>query len=162
VREYQKYAIVLAVFAGVLYAALVVAVLGVGSLLTNAEVIPDPQAGPLVGPSIVGVIVVFVLVRMVLIGMRTRPENQRVMLAYSIVTGVISWLLFPAAGAAFILLGTGDVPSATTLAFDLLLGPFAGLTGLFAFLVTLFYSWLLAAHVGSGGRPLWPWERRGD
>ncbi|TDW29723.1 DUF6121 family protein [Cryobacterium psychrophilum] len=161
-REYQKYAIVLALFAAVLYASLVVAVLGVGSLLTNADVIPDPQAGPLVGPSSVGVIVVFVLVRMVLIGIRTRPENQRVMLAYSIVTGVVTWVLFLAAGATFVLFGTGDIRSATALASEMLLAPFATLAGLFAFLVSLLYSWLLAAHVGSGGRPLWPWERRGE
>ncbi|MDH6238043.1 DUF6121 family protein [Cryobacterium sp. CG_9.6] len=160
-REYQKYAITLSIFAAVLFAALIVAVFGVGSLLTNREVIADPQAGPLVGPSIVVVVVVFVLLRMVLIGIRTRPEKQRVMLGYSAVTGIATWGVFVIAGAFFLLLATGDTRSATALGFEILFGPFAGVTGVFAFAVTLMYSWLLAAQVGSGGRPLWPWERPG-
>jgi len=162
VRDYQKYAITLAVFAAALYAALIVAGLGVVSLLTNTDVIVDPLAGPLVGPSMVLAAAVFVTFRMVLIGVRTRPERQRVMLGYALVTGIASGALFIVVGGVLYLLGSGDLPAATDFSAALLIGPFPLLTGIFGFIVTLLYSWLLAAHVGQGGRPLWPWERSGE
>lgn len=161
-REYQKYAITLAVFAAGLFLALMVAGLGIVSLITNRDVIADPQAGPLLGPTMVGAVVLFVALRMVWIGIRTRPENQRVMLGYCLVTGIAAAALFVVAGALVYLFGTGDVGAATSFALGLVLGPFVVLAGLFAFAITLVFSWLLAAHVGSNGRPLWPWERRDD
>nr|WP_276512164.1 DUF6121 family protein [Cryobacterium roopkundense] len=152
----------MAIFAAVLYLALVVAGLGVVSLVTNRDVIVDPDAGPLLGPTMVAVSVVFVTGRMVWVGIRTRPEHQRVMLGYSLVTGVVAAAVFVAAGALVYLFGNGDLRATTSFALGIVLGPFTALTALFAFAVTLAYSWLLAAHVGSQGRPLWPWERRGE
>lgn len=161
-REYQKYAITLAVFAAALYGALIVAGFGVVSLLTNRDVIVDPLAGPLVGPSMVIAAVVFLTFRMVLVGVRTRPERQRVMLGYSVVTGIASGILYVAAGGLLYLFGSGDLEASTAFVVSQLIGPFAVLAGVFGFAVTLMYSWLLAAHVGQGGRPLWPWERSGE
>lgn len=161
-RDYQKYAITLAFFAAGLYLALVVAGLGVVSLITNRDVIVDPLAGPLLGPTMVGATVVYVTVRMVWIGIRTRPEHQRVMLGYSLVTGILAAAFFVAAGALGYFLGAGDLRAASSFVLGLTLGPFPALTGVFAGAVTLLYSWLLAAHVGSNGRPLWPWERRDE
>ncbi|KFF59018.1 hypothetical protein JF66_14255 [Cryobacterium sp. MLB-32] len=158
-RDYQKYAITLAMFAAGLYVALIVAGLGIVSLVTDRDVIVDPQAGPLLGPMMVGVSAVYVTFRMVWSGIRTRPEHQRVMLGYSLLTGIAAAVLFVAAGALIYLFGNGDLAAATSFALGLVLGPFTALTGVFAFAVTLMYSWLLAAHVGSRGRPLWPWER---
>ena len=54
-RDYQKYATIVAVFATVLYAALLVAAFGMISLATNLDVIADRSAGPLVGPTMAGV-----------------------------------------------------------------------------------------------------------
>jgi hypothetical protein len=51
--EPNRYPIVLAVFAGITFFALVVCAFGFISLLTNLEVIDEPDAGPLVGPSMV-------------------------------------------------------------------------------------------------------------
>jgi hypothetical protein len=162
VRDYQKYAITLAVFAAGLFLALVVAGLGIVSLITDRDVIADPQAGPLLGPTVVGTTVLFVFVRMVWIGIRTRPEHQRVLLGYSLMTGVAAVALFVLVGALIYLFGDGDLGAAAAFALGLTLGPFTALTGIFAFALTLLYSWLLAAHVGSHGRPLWPWERPGE
>ena len=44
----------------------------------------------------------------------------------------------------------------------MLASPFALTVGALAFLIALVYSILLASHFGEHGRPLWPWERRGE
>jgi len=51
--EPNRYPIVLAVFAGITFFALVVCAFGFISLFTDLEVIDEPDAGPLVGPSMV-------------------------------------------------------------------------------------------------------------
>ncbi|SKC59153.1 DUF6121 family protein [Okibacterium fritillariae] len=51
--EPNRYPVVLAIFAGITFFALVVCAFGFISLFTNLEVIDEPDAGPLVGPSMV-------------------------------------------------------------------------------------------------------------
>lgn len=51
--EPNRYPIVLAIFAGITFFALVVCAFGFISLFTDLEVIDEPDAGPLVGPSMV-------------------------------------------------------------------------------------------------------------
>ncbi|MCY7287444.1 MAG: DUF6121 family protein [Cryobacterium sp.] len=161
-RDYQKYAITVALFAGALYVALIVASFGMISLFTNLDVIDDPAAGPLLGPSMVAAAAVLVLAAMVLLGIRIRPERQRVAVGNSLATGLAASGVFSIGGGIIYAVGNGQLSSVVTFAASMLLGPFAAATGVLAFIVTLIYSWMLAAHVGEGGRPLWPWERRGD
>lgn len=60
--EPNRYPVVLAVFAAVTFFALVVCAFGFISLFTNLEVIDEPDAGPLVGPSMVAFALATVLV----------------------------------------------------------------------------------------------------
>jgi len=159
VRDYQKYAAVVAVFAAVLYVSLVVAGFGVVSLATNREVIEDPESGPLLGPLMIGGAVLVVVLLMVRLGIRTRPEFQRVALWYAVGCGF-------AASAAYILVGvvphliSGGRP--LTFIASLLINPFTVTIGVVATIVVLSYSLILATQQGQRRRPLWPWESRDD
>lgn len=161
-RDYQKYATILAIFAAVLYLALVVAALGLISLATNLDVIIEPDAGPLVGPSMAGAAVVLVFIMMLTLGISTRPERQRVAVGFAFAAGIAAIGIFIAVGALLYAAGDGQPFHVLTFSASMLLSPFTLAVGILAFIVVLVYSWLLAAHVGEHGRPLWPWERRNE
>lgn len=161
-RDYQKYATILAVFAAVLYAALLVAAFGLISLATNLDVISEPDAGPLVGPSMTAAAVLLVFVLMLALGVGTRPDRQRIAVGFAFASGIAAFGIFIATGAFLYAAGDGQPFHVLTFSAAMLLSPFALTTGILAFVVTLTYSWLIASHVGEHGRPLWPWERRDD
>ena len=161
-RDYQKYAAIVAAFATVLYFALIVAAFGLISLATNLEVVNEPDAGPLVGPSMVGAAVLLVFIVMVTHGVKAPPERQRVAVGFAVATGIAALGVFIAVGALLYWIGDGQPLHAITFAESTLLGPFALATGVLAFIVALCYSLILASRVGEHGRPLWPWERRNE
>lgn len=161
-RDYQKYATVVAVFAAVVLAALLVAAFGMISLLTDTDVISDPDAGPLVGPIMTAAAVVLVFTLMLLLGLRTRPENQRVAVGYSLGTGIAALGVFVLVGAVLYALGAGLPGDSVGFAASVLLGPFAVTTGILSFIVTLLYSLVLASRMPERGRPKWPWEHDDD
>ena len=160
-RDYQKYATIVAVFATVLYAALLVAAFGLISLATNLEVIADRSAGPLVGPSMTIVAVLLVLIMLLVLGVNTPPDKQRVVVGFAVATGIAAYGLFIATGAILVAAGNGEPFGVILFAGGMLASPFALTVGALAFLVALVYSILLASH-GEHGRPLWPWERSGE
>jgi hypothetical protein len=161
-RDYQKYATIVALFATVLYSALVVAALGLISLATNQEVVPEADAGPLVGPSMAGSAVVLVFVMLLILGVGSPAARDRVAVGWAFLTGLGAFLVFIFVGAALYAIGTGQLVQLLIFAAAQLPSPFAWATGILAVIVTLVYSWILAARVGEHGRPLWPWERRGE
>jgi len=161
-RDYQKYATIVAVFATVLYAALLVAAFGLISLATNLDVIADRSAGPLVGPTMAAVSVLLVLLMLVLLGVNTPPDKQRVVVGFAVATGIAAYGLFIATGAILVAAGNGDPFGVILFAGSMLASPFSLSVGALAFIVALSYSILLASHYGEHGRPLWPWERRGE
>ena len=161
-RDYQKYATIVAVFATVLYAALVVAAFGMISLATNLDVIADRSAGPLVGPTMAGVATVIVFIMLLILGVNTPPDKQRVVVGFAVATGIAAYGLFIATGAILVAAGNGEPFGVILFAGGMLASPFALTVGALAFLIALVYSILLASHYGEHGRPLWPWERRGE
>lgn len=161
-RDYQKYAAILALFAAVLYAALIVAGFGLISLATDLEVITAPDAGPLVGPSMAGAAVVLVFIMLLTLGVNTPPERQRAAVAFAFVTGIAAFGIFIAVGALLYAVGNKQPFDVITFSGAMLPSPFAVATGILAFIVTVVYSWILASHMGENGRPLWPWERRNE
>jgi hypothetical protein len=74
--EPNRYPIVLAVFAGITFFALVVCAFGFISLFTDLEVIDEPDAGPLVGPSMVAFALAAVLISLLrrAATLRARPN----------------------------------------------------------------------------------------
>ena len=161
-RDYQKYATILAVFTTVLYLALVVAAFGLISLATNTDVVSQPDAGPLVGPVATGAAVLVVFILLLVLGVNTPPDSQRVRVGFAVAGGLAAVAALVVTGGLLYGVGVGELAGIFTFAGAMLLSPFALAAGILAFLVVLVYSWLLAAHVGEQGRPLWPWERRGE
>lgn len=161
-RDYQKYAVIMAFFAMMLYVALVVAAFGMTSLFTNTDVVTEADAGPLVGPVMVTASAVVVLLFMVVIGMRTSPEKQHVAVAASLLSGLVALVVFVVTGALIYGVGVGEAVEIVLFAGARLASPFSWAVGIIAAVVTLLYSVILASRVGEHGRPLWPWERRGE
>jgi hypothetical protein len=161
-RDYQKYATIVALFATVLYLALVVAALGLISLATNQEVISETDAGPLVGPSMAGAAVILVFVMLLILGVGGPAARERVAVGWAFLTGLAAFLIFIVVGAVLYASGSGELVQLLLFAAAQVASPFAWATGILALIVTLVYSWILAARVGEHGRPLWPWERRGE
>lgn len=75
--EPNRYPIVLAVFAGITFFAVVVCAFGFISLFTDLEVIDEPDAGPLVGPSMVAFALAAVLLSLLrrAAALRAHPTN---------------------------------------------------------------------------------------
>jgi hypothetical protein len=161
-RDYQRYATVVAVFTTVLFAALLVAGLGMVSLFTNLEVSAARSGGPLVGPTMTAAVVLFVLVMLLVLGVNTPPEKQRVAVGFALATGAGAFVLYVLTGAVLVAAGSRDAVAGILFGGEMVAGPFAVTVGVLAFVVTLAYSILLASHYGEHGRPLWPWERRGE
>jgi len=161
-RDYQRYATIVAVFATVLFAALLVATFGMVSLATDLDVIADRSVGTLVGPTMSAAVVLFVFVMMLILGVNTPPEKQRVAVGFALATGAGAFVLYVLTGAVLVIGGTGDAVAGLLFGGAMLGTPFAFTAGVLAFLVTVVYSILLASHYGENGRPLWPWERRGE
>ncbi len=161
-RDHQKYAVTLAVFSAVLYAALLVAAFGLISLATNLEVIGEAGAGPLVGPSMAAAAVILVAVLQLILGVGTPPERQRVALGLAFASGIAAYGIFIATGALLVAAGDGRPFHVLTFTATMLASPFALATGILAVIMTLAFSWLIASRFGEHGRPLWPWEHRGD
>ncbi|SMH30850.1 hypothetical protein SAMN06295885_0496 [Rathayibacter oskolensis] len=149
------YGIALAAFASFLYLALVVCAFGVLSLLLDQDVVPERDAGPLLGPVSVAVCVLAVLLAMITLA--ARPRVTRV-LAPALATGVIAYLLFLVAGGALYGLGRGEPGAILGYALDHAATAFAVATGVLAAVVQAVFLLLLARRDAGGQRPHWGWE----
>jgi hypothetical protein len=160
----------LAVFATVLYFALVVCAFGFVSLFTDTDVVPQADAGPLVGPLATGSAVVTVLLYLLGIGRRYERDLHEAMaasigdpvrlpLGRAILIGIVSFVVYVLVGALSYSIVTAEVFSVVLFAAGSALSGFAAAVGVLAALVAVAYMLVL----GSGGehpaRPLWPWER---
>ncbi|TAM69499.1 MAG: hypothetical protein EPN48_09075 [Microbacteriaceae bacterium] len=161
-RDFRRYAAIVAAFAAMLYGALVVAAFGLISLLLNQDVIADPSAGPLVGPFMTAVAILIVFVVFLTIALRVREDKQRISLAEALLTGFASYFFFGVAGGVLIGAGRGNPFGFIIFLGAQLISPFAIAAGLLAFLVTIVFMLILASRVGNKGRPRWPWERHQD
>jgi hypothetical protein len=161
-RDFRRYSAAIAVFATVLYAALVIAIFGMISLYTDRDVISDSTVGPVVGPVMTASSVLLVLFWLLWIALRVPENEQRIALGTALLLGVVGYLLFCAVGGFFVGLASGD-PIAFIGFFGLqLTSPFAISVGILAFIVCILFMLVLASRVGNKGRPRWPWENRDD
>ncbi|MCU1561522.1 DUF6121 family protein [Mycetocola sp.] len=160
----------LAIFATVLYFALVVCAFGFVSLLTDTDVVSQADAGPLVGPIATGSAVVAVLLYLLGIGRRYERDLHeavaasigdpvRLPLGRAVLVGIVSYVVYVFAGAFAYSIVTAEVFSIVLFAAGSALSGFAIAVGTLAATISVAYMLVL----GSGGehpaRPLWPWER---
>lgn len=149
------YGIALAAFAAFLYLALVVCAFGVLSLLLDQDVVPERDAGPILGPVAVGACVVAVLLSMITLA--ARPSVTRV-LGPSLLAGVVVYLLFLLVGGAIYGLGLQQPAEILGYALDHAGTAFAIATGVLAAAVHVVFLLLLARRDAGGGTPHWGWE----
>ncbi|HEY8281701.1 MAG TPA: DUF6121 family protein [Leifsonia sp.] len=158
-RDDRAYAALVAVFATLLYLALVVAAFGLISLATDTEVISDPSAGPLVGPVMTGAAVLTLFAFLLVIGTRVPGDRQRIAPGAALGVGLACYLVFVVAGGVA---GAAGDPSKllhyTLFAADQLGSWYAISVGIAAALVTLLYQLVLVGRFQQRGRPRWPWE----
>lgn len=149
------YGIALAAFAAFLYLALVVCAFGVLSLLLDQDVVPERDAGPLLGPVSVAACVVAVL--LALTTLAARPSITRV-IGPSLLTGLVVYLLFLCVGGAVYGLGVGEPRAIVSYTLEHAATPFAVATGVLAAAVQVAFLLLLARRDAGGGTPHWGWE----
>jgi hypothetical protein len=148
-----------AVFATVLYVALVVAGWGFVSLAFDTEVVADRNVGPIVGPVSVGVSALAVLLLLALPSAVT-IENARLgaTLLRSLVVGLVALVAFLIAGGVILVFATGSF-----LEFVLFVGGQAPTLFSAVIVVAGALSALGFALLRSRDHPpRWPWEDRED
>lgn len=175
VEEYRRYAFFLACFALGLYVALVVASFGMLSLFLNIEVIPETDAGPLVGPIMVGAATVALLLVLWAGVGRAGGAMHTVPVSLVVLAAALSYLVYGFTGAIVYGLnsmsaGTSTPPAAQGSAAsepvsgfvflgEQLTSPFAFAVAFWAGAVALTYFVLLIWRANGGQRPRWPWEK---
>lgn len=157
--DLRRYAATLAVFATVLYVALLIAALGVLSVLLNRDVIDDADAGPLAGPIACAFAAAVVFVALLVRALRREHEHD-LALGTALLLGIGSYLAY-AVGGGFVV-AIADPYRFLPFLVTQLIGPFAAAAGVLAFVVVLLDMIVLASRVGEHGRPRWPWEKRGE
>lgn len=144
-------------FAAALHVALIVAAFGFLSLFADAEPVPDPAAGRLVGPIIVAAAVAALLV---LLGLGLARGIRPLSLAGLAV--LVTWLAGALAGTIAYAIATGTLLASVIFAFSFMSVGFGVIIPLMAAPVALLASMTVQAQQGGADRPRWPWERDDD
>ena len=164
------YSYVLAVFATFTYFALVVCAFGFISLLTDTDVVSQPDAGPLIGPTATAAAILAVL--LALLGVARRYEASvaranaasigdpvRVPLGRAISTGVIAMLTYVLVGSVLYSVTADHLFSGLLFAADAIVRFYGIAVGILAAFVYVAFALILAAGGAHPARPLWPWEK---
>jgi hypothetical protein len=164
------YSYVLSVFATFTYFALVVCAFGFISLLTDTEVITQPDAGPLIGPVAIASAIVVVLLMLLSAARRyeasvaaARRESVgdpvRVPLGRAVTTGILAFFAYVLVGSILYALTADQLFSGLLFAADAVVRLYAVAVGVLAAIVYLAFALILAAGGAHPARPLWPWEK---
>ncbi len=154
-----RYASTIAIFAVVLFLALAIAASGVISLAGDLEVLTEPDAGPLIAPTMFAAATAALYALLVALGRRRGS-----LIVGALVTAVVTYFIFVVTGSILYSVGKGH-PLASLLFFGSnAIGPFAVAVGVIAFVVALAFLLLLAYRDGGGAKrtPRWWWENRDD
>jgi hypothetical protein len=157
VDERTRYASTIAVFAGVLFLALAIAVSGVISLYADREVLAERDAGPLIAPTMFAAATAALYVLLV-----TFARRRGSLIVGALLSAVITYFFFLLSGSTLYSLGKGR-PLLSLLFFGAnAVGPFAIAVAVIAFAVALAFLLLLSYRDGGGARrtPRWWWENR--
>ncbi len=154
-----RYASLIAVFAVVLFLALAVAASGIISLYAAREVLTEPDAGPLIAPTMFAAATAALYAMLVTFGRRRGSPFTG-----ALISAVITYFFFLISGSTLYSLGKGR-PLLSLLFFGSnAIGPFAIAVAVLAFVVALAFR-LLLSYRDSGGEsrtPRWWWENRDD
>ncbi len=132
----------------VLYGAVLVAVDGIISLITDRDVISEPEAGPLIGP-IMATVAVGVLFFSILGGLSPTSRKTRLMVGRALSTALLIFLLSPLAGSIGYALGQPQLASGIPFFLRYLLSPFVLASALIAILPVMVLPWIARARSGA-------------
>lgn len=163
----RSFAVVIAAFATVTYAAVLFATFGVITVLINREPISTPDAGPLVGPSMfaVAALVTFSFLAWLGVGASAPSlpnQRRRVSVWLSLLTGLAAYVAYLVAGGILLANTLGASFDLVSYPVRMLGSPFTISAGVFAFVVALLYQLVIAGRFRDRAQPQWPWERDDD
>lgn len=155
--SFRAYAVTMAVFAAVLDAALIIGVFGPVNLLSGIAIIPEADAGLLLGPAMIlaSVLAVF---GMLAARMRIPPHEQRVSVGGAVLTGVVGWAVYLVVGGLGYMLARSDPIEGLLFLGRQISSPYPFIVAAIAAVVMFCDTLVLASRVGERGRPRWPWE----
>ena len=156
--EFRRYASTLAVFATALYVALLIAALGVLSVMLTRDVIENTDAGLYAGPIACAVASAVVFAVLLVRALRVPRHAHDIAIGVALLSGVGSYVGYAVAGAMVV--GVTDPFQFLPFVVEQLIGPFAAAAGILSFFVVLLDMIVLSSHIDERGRPRWPWENR--
>ena len=133
----------------VLYFAVLVAVDGFISLITDREVITQADAGPLVGIAMSSV-ALLIMFASLLGGLKPMPGRRKLPVGRAISTALLIYLVAPAAGAVVYSFGQPQLASAIPFFLGYLLSSFVVAAAAIAVVPVLLIPWI--DRVRSGAR----------
>ncbi len=155
--DFRRYAAALAAFAAVLYAALLIAALGVLSVVLGRDVIEDPAAGLFAGPTACAVACGVVFFGLLVRALRHRAPRRDIALGTAVLLAVGCYLGYGVGGG--VVVGIVDPYRFLPFVVQQLIGPFAAAAGVLGLVVVLLDMIVVAARADERGRPRWPWEK---
>jgi Family of unknown function (DUF6121) len=158
VSPYRRYAAIVAIFGAGLYLALVIGSFGMISAVFNRDVIPEPEAGPLIGPMMIGAAALTVLIGLLVLGQEVPEEKVRIRVIASLIIGAAAYIVFLLVGALLFAAGLGQPFAFFPFLMTQIVNLFSFVLGVLAIITALLYQLVLMAR--PYGRPRWPWERR--
>lgn len=155
--DLRRYAATLAVFASGLYAAMLIAALGVLSVLLERDPIDDKDAGLFAGPAACALAVAVVLTGLLVRALKRNVRRREIAAGTAVLLGLGSYVGY-AVGGGFVV-GVNDPYRFLPFVVEQLIGPFAVAAGILALIVVLLEMIVLSARMDERGRPQWPWEK---
>ena len=131
--------------ATVVYGALLVAIDGFVSLLTDRPVIVEPDAGPLIGP-VMAIVALLIVFFSILGGLRPTDAAPSLPVGRALVTAAAVYLFSPLVGATAYAVGQPQLLTAILFFARYLASPFIIASALLAGVVVLFLPLLGAAR----------------
>lgn len=151
----RRHAAVIALACGVLHVALIIALFGVTSLLSESEVVSGPKVSLFVGP---GMIAIAVLATTTMLLIRApREADDGLDWGYSLLTGIVALASYVLASLVFGSVSLG-MAEGLHFAWVTLLGGYDVIVGVLAAACALLYSFIIARRYDERGRPRWTWE----
>jgi hypothetical protein len=160
VSEFRRYATTVAVFAAVLYLALLIATFGEISLNANIDVLAGAQVDRLVAPTMTGFAVLVFLACLLWIALRIPVERQRILIGGAFAIGLACYVTFVFVGGIVIFFSQADAVGALLFLARQIATPFAISVGVIALIVAILYMLVITSRFRETGRPLWPWEKK--
>lgn len=160
VNGFRRYASTVAVFATVLYLALLIATFGEISLNADIDVLAGAHVDRLVAPTMIGFAVLVFLACLLWIALRIPAERQRILIGGGFAIGLGCYATYVFVGGIVIFFSQADAVEALLFIGRQFATPFAISVGVIALILAILYMMVITSRFRETGRPLWPWERK--